>query len=122
MKCVVRDRNILCVLKNANSKLRKVIIKNCDDCVIRTLAEIVHNMIAGNVRMNVQTLKKMKRYKRDMRLLHGYIQKNKSNKGRRKRFVNQVGGFWPLLLQGVLSAALSYGGEKLLEYGTKQHE
>lgn len=123
MKGVIKERYLLCVLKNANAKLRKAILQNCDDCVIQTLSEIVHNVISGNIPIDEKTLNGLKKYKSKLRSIHSNIRKKKLNKDRRKIFVNQVGGFapiLPLLLKGVLSAALSYGGQKLIEYGASK--
>lgn len=121
MKCVQRDRHILYVFRDANSKLRREIIKNCDNCVIQTLSEIIHNCMNKNIPIEGTNLEKLKKYKRNLRSLHSYIKNNKSIRSRRRKFSSQVGGqiggFWPLLLNAVLSSALSYGGDKLLEYG-----
>lgn len=117
MKCVVRDRHLLQVLKQAKSKLHKAIINNCDDRFIQTLSEILHNVLNGNVNLDLPTKKKLKRYKSRLFKLHDHISKHKTVKRRRKAFANQTGGFWPLLLNAVLSGIAAYGGQKLAEYG-----
>lgn len=116
MKSVARDQHILRALQNAKCNLHKAILKNCDDRVIHTLTEIVHNIINGNVDIDPKLFNKLKRYKSRLRKFHQSIKKNTSVKHRRKQFVNQSGGFLPLLLGAVLSGVASYGGEKLAEY------
>lgn len=98
MKSVTRDRHILHVLKGAKCNLSKAILKNCDDRFIQTLSEIVHNILIGNVDIDSTTMRKLKRYKSQLRELHQYIRKNKQVKNRRKKFINQTGGFLPLII------------------------
>lgn len=98
MKSVTRDRHILHVLKGAKCILSKAILKNCDDRFIQTLSEIVHNILIGNVDIDSITMRKLKRYKSQLRELHQYIRKNKQVKNRRKKFINQTGGFLPLII------------------------
>lgn len=117
MKCVERDQHLLRVLKGAKSNLTKAILQNCDDRVIQTLSEILHNTMIGNVTVDPKHLRKMKRYKKELRSVHGFIRKNKLTKSRRRRFVKQVGGFWPALLGSALTSLLTYGAEKLMENG-----
>lgn len=113
MKTVQRDKHILSVLKGANSNLLKAILKNCDDRVIQTISEILHNTLIGNISLEPKHIRKLKRYKSQLRQLHQYIRKNKLTKKRRSKFVNQVGGFWPILLEAALSSLASYGINKL---------
>lgn len=97
----------------------KAILKNCDDKLIQTLSEIVHNVLSGNIDVDTKTVKKLKRYKNQLRKLHLSIQKRKCLKQRRRLLIKQEGGIWPLLLEAALTALTSYGGEKLVEYGAK---
>lgn len=119
MKTVAKVLPTLHVLREANCKLQKAIIKNCDDKVIQSLTEILHNVLIGNVEISSSTLNKLKKYKSQLQKLHRCIRKNKAVYYRRKKFVNQVGGFWPFLIKAVLSSALGYGAQKLAEYGSK---
>lgn len=117
----MKEKSILHVLKKSkNSKFIKAILKNCDDCLIQTLSEIIHNVMNGNVQLDPKLLVKLKRYKNQLRKLHSFIRKNKLAKHRRRKFVNQVGGIWGLLAEGVLSALASLGAEKLLKYGAEK--
>lgn len=120
MKSVMKARPILHALQHAKCKLHRAIINNCDDVVIKALSEIIHNLMQGNIDIDSNTLAKLQRYKRTLRMLHQNIKKNTSSKYRRKQFANQKGGFWPLILGTLLQGALAYGGEKLAQYGTNK--
>lgn len=117
MKTVKKNKHILYVLRDAKSKLRKNIFENCDDCVIQAIAEIIHNCLIGNIPLKKESFKQLEKFKKQLERLHRFIVENKCTKKRRKYFANQRGGFLPLLIEAALSSALSYGGEKLLEYG-----
>lgn len=118
MKLVAKNQHYLHALKHAKSNLQKGILSTCDDSLIQTLAEIVHNVLSGNLELDEQLLKKLKRFKSKLRLIHATLKSTKCPKKRRKLFINQRGGFWPILLEAALSGLASYGGEKLLKYGT----
>lgn len=113
MKCVQKEKFLLHVLRNSKSKLFKAILKNSDDKLIQTLAEIVHNVLSGNVRIDDKLVKKLRKFKIPLRKIHSAIKKKRLVKQRRKIFINQIGGFWPVLLQAALQAL----GGQLLEYG-----
>lgn len=121
MKNVEKVLPTLQVLREANCKFQKSIIKNCDDKVIQSLAAILHNVLIGNVELNSTIFNKLKKYKGQLQKLHHCIKKNKSIGYRRKKFVkNQIGGFWPILINAVLSGVLGYVGQKLAEHGSEQ--
>lgn len=117
MKCVKKNEELLRLLKKySGTKLWKGIIEHCDTSVIQALAEILHNVLIGNVVLDSATLTKLNKYKSQLRKLHACIRKKKVVRERRKQFANQRGGFWPILLQAALSGLASYGGQKLAEY------
>lgn len=118
MKSLVRDQHFLQILKGSKCrKFQKAMIGNCDDKVIHTLSDVVHNILKGNVKMSDTDHRRLKRYKTALRKIHSSIKKNRSAKNRRKVLVNQVGGFWPYLAGLALQGLASYGGEKLIEHG-----
>lgn len=119
MKSVARERHILLVLKKAKNKLFRAILRHCDDKLIQTLAEIIHNVISGNIEIDQKIVRKLKRYKSQLRKLHLSIKKRKCLKQRRRLLIKQDGGIWPLLLEAALAGLTSYGGEKLAEYGSE---
>lgn len=118
MKNVSRDQHILHVLKNNKcKKFQKAILQNCDDKFIQTLAEIVHNVLKGNIRLDAKDLRKLKKYKTQLRKIHASIKKNRATKSRRKLFSNQIGGFWPVLAGLALQSLAGLGVDKLIDYG-----
>lgn len=114
MRCLERDVHFLHVLKNTKCKtFRKLLIQNCDEKVIQTLAEIVHNILHGNIKIDSINSKKLKKYKNHLRKLHSKILKKKLPKQRRRIFSNQDGGFWTPLIAAALQALADYGIKKL---------
>lgn len=119
MKCVVRDQHMLYALKNINCKKRqKLFLKTCDDRVIQTLSEIIHNTLKGNIKLEPHTFTlaftQLKKFKTKLKTIHSQLKKRKGTKQRRRIFINQVGGFWVPLLTAVLSTLGEYGIKKLL--------
>lgn len=119
MKAVLEEKRMLHILKDANCNLFKAIIKNCNDCVIQALSEILHNVLLGNVNIDKKVLKKLKPYKTKLQKTHKKIKNNKSVKYRRRLFSNQTGGFWPILLNTVLPLISSIALEKLKKNGER---
>lgn len=113
MKTVLKEKHILRTLQKSSCKLFKAIVKNCNDNVITVLAEILHNIVSGNCEIDTKTLNKLKRFKDEIKKTHDKIKKNKSINYRRKIFSNQTGGFWPILLETVLSTLAAYTANKL---------
>lgn len=121
MKSVKKNEDLLRVLKKySNTKIWKGIIENCDTSVIQALAEILHNVLVGNLELDSSSFAKLNKYKRQLRKLHSCIRTKKVVRERRKYFANQRGGFWPLLLEAALSGLAAYGGQKLAQYGEEK--
>lgn len=107
---------MLHALKNTKCKKRqKLFLKTCDDRVIQTLSEIIHNTLKGNIKIEPHILQELRKFKSKLRSIHSKLKKNKKIKQRRKIFVNQVGGFWVPLLTAALTALGEYGIKKLLQ-------
>lgn len=118
MKTVQRDQHFLQVLKKCKcEKFQKALFRHCDDNVIQTLSEIVHNVLNGNLKMSDEELAKLKKYKKPLRKINAYIKTHKCLKRRRRIIRSQVGGMWPLLAKLALSGLASLGGEKIINYG-----
>lgn len=118
MKCAEKDLHILRILKKSKcKKVRKGILKQCDDSVIQTLSEIVHNIL-NNDRikdlLDSKTLNQLRKHKTNLRKINSVLIKNKNSGARRKVFINQEGGFWGPLLTTALSALAEYGINKLI--------
>lgn len=104
MKRIKTNRFILCVLRNADSKLQKAILKNARPDVIKAIAEIAYNVLHGNVSICNRTKKQLIKYKKPIRKL-GKPSTKISYK--RRLLVNQTGGWIAPLISSVLGAVLS---------------
>lgn len=106
---------MLYVLIAANPKLRKAILANCDDDVIRMIDEILHNLLKGNVPLSEEQLKKLSKHKNCLRSIQKKC-KGKCLKSKRRIFVNQSGKN-PLI--GALAVAGRFLLPLLLEKGSE---
>ena len=86
------------LLKEASSKVRKKILKNCDNNLLCCLCECAKNLLKGNVPLTEAQKKKLHRYKKKLR----YLVSKKTRKAAKKRLI-QTGGFIGALLTPVLS-------------------
>lgn len=98
----MENKHILFILKNANPKLRKSILKNCSLSAIKSIQEIAHNVLNGNHKVSPPCYNALKRYKRELR---NFTCSNSSQCAKRK-IVVQRGGFVPLLISSVLSGII----------------
>lgn len=98
---------MLYVLKTNNAKLRKAILQNGNDDLIKTIIEIIFNTLNGNTKLKTKDQNLLKKYKKELRLISS---SNGSVKSKRKVLV-QKGGFLPVLLASLLGGFIG----KLLE-------
>ena len=77
-----------------NTKLRKAILEHADADLISALCECAHNILRGTVRLTPREKVRLRKYKNKMRLL---VNKRLSV-SRRRREIQQSGGFLPALL------------------------
>lgn len=124
MKHLEKHRYMFEVLKNASPKLRKAILQNSDDELICVLAEIIVNLMEGNVKLSPQQKQKMKPYKFLFRTIRKQCNRHHPNKKMLRRKVVQTGGILPffipllapLIAKAVLAGAVSTG----VGYATKK--
>lgn len=88
---------LLKFIASSKPKIRKAIIDEGGPNVIRLLCECSHNLINGNCNLSSAQFKKVKRYKKQLRLLA-----DKKVSVKRKRKELQKGGFVGALLGAVL--------------------
>jgi len=93
---------MLLTLSKSPVKLRKAILANCSDEIIKTLAEVSANTLYGNIAVSEKDKKILKRYKKCLRDL---ADRKKCVKSKRKILV-QKGGFLPVLLGTLLSSVV----------------
>lgn len=124
MKCLEEDLHILHVLKNTKcKKIRRAILRNCSDSVIKILSDIVHNILVNKEikpLIGAKTLKELNEKKEWLREINSVLSETKSKAKRRKLFVNQKGGIWAPLLTAALGALFDYGINKLSEKNPRE--
>lgn len=98
---------MLYVLRKADKKLRKAIIENSDNDVIKTIIEIVYNTLKGNTIIKPSIKSNLKKYKNELRR----ISCPKRSLSSKRKVLIQKGGFLPILLSSLLSGIIG----KLLE-------
>ena len=98
-------RQVLClqILKRThNAKLRKAILEYADAELISALCECAHNILRGTVRLTPQEKVHLRRYMTDR---HSIVNK-KTAVARKRRILQQKGGFLPALLAPLASSVL----------------
>lgn len=93
------NKHLLYVLKRASSKLRKAIISNSDDDLVKSLIEIVLNTLQGNHRLTQKQLNLLKKYKNVLRKISCSKRTIKST----RKVLIQNGGFLPILISSLLA-------------------
>ena len=90
-------RQVLCLQllnRTHNAKLRKAIIEYADAELISALCECAHNILRGTLRLTPREKVRLRRYTSDLRT----IANRKTAVTRRRRILQQKGGFLPALL------------------------
>lgn len=104
MTCRLKKHlDLLKVLYNATPKLRKAILIAVDADVIKCLADCSHNILAGSVKLSPKQTARLKRLKRQVRLLAS----RKVPIAKKRRVLVQTGGLPLALLAPVISIAAS---------------
>lgn len=127
MKALESHRYMFEVLKKADPKLRKAILQNSDESLVCVLAEIIFNIMGGQVPLSKQQKQKLKPYKKLFRKIVNQCSRPQPNKKLLKRQVVQSGGALPFLiplilpliakaaLAGAVSTGVGVGVKKLLD-------
>lgn len=101
-KNIERNSDILRVLANGSPKLRTAIVKNCSDDCIKTLCEICHNILRGN--LPLKSTKHLYKHRHVLRRIDGCCIKKKHlsgysvNTGKARKIFTQNGGFLAALI------------------------
>jgi hypothetical protein len=116
MKHLEKHSHLFEVLKNASPPLRKVILEKADDGVICALAEIIVNLMQGNIRISSQQKRKLMHHKALLRAIVNQCSHKHPNKTKLRKKIIQTGGFLPFLLplipliaKAALAGAVSTG-------------
>ncbi len=91
---------LLKLLYNASSKQWSVILQSASDQLILTLCEIALNVLRGTIPLNNAQFRRLKKRKEEIK----YAASKKINVERKKRMINQRGGF----LLPLLSVAIPF--------------
>jgi hypothetical protein len=96
--------NVLRVLAEPEPRIRKAILKSCNNDLIKVLSDCAHNIARGNVKLTPKQRTQLRPHIRNVRSLS-----NKAVKLGTKRniLVNQSGGLPIALLAPVLAVVLS---------------
>lgn len=100
---IAKQANNLVELSKAKPKLRQKLLQSAKPETIRAIAECVHNVCNGNVRISPKTKNRLKRHKACWRRL---VDKKVSLKKKRK-ILMQKGGFLPSFLIPVIGSIAS---------------
>ena len=91
-------RQVLCLQMlnmTKNTKLRKAILEHADADLISALCECAHNILRGTVRLTLREKVRLRKYKDNLQL----IANKRLSISRRRREIQQSGGFLPALLR-----------------------
>lgn len=94
---------MLYVLQKANPKLLKEIVRYADPDTIKTICEIAYNVLRGNINLRRCVLKKLNRYKKELRCL---TCPKRSLSSKRNIIVQRGAGFVPVLIGTILSGLI----------------
>lgn len=100
---IKRNEHMLYVLKAAKPKLRKAILANVDDDVIKSINEIAYNTLHNNNPINSKAKTFLKRYKKPLRCLACH---KKSIAAKKKILIQQGNGFLPILIGTILNGVI----------------
>lgn len=96
----VRNLSALKTFKKLSNESRKKFLKRCNPDFVNCLSEVCHNLLRGNIKVTPAQLKKLTRYKKTLRTLAS----KRTSLKKRKRLLNQKGGFLGALIAPALSA------------------
>lgn len=100
-KCVLKHIHLLDALARAKPLERKALLERSNYGVIKSIAECIENVLNGNVELDKNRVKKLKRYKNQLRKIHKSGGKWTSKK---KVIVQSGGAFLPALLLPIIGA------------------
>lgn len=103
-KCVMKQIHLLDSLVKARPAVRKELLKKADFELIKAIVECIENVLNGNVELGERQLKKLKKYKNQLRKIYTTGKKWTSKK---KVIVQTGGAFLPALLIPIITAIAS---------------
>jgi hypothetical protein len=97
-----RNLHYLQILSKAKKPQRIALINTANKDLILCLCDCALNFLNGNIPFTEKEIKKLVRYKNQIRYL---ARKDKKDLKKKKEVIVQAGGFLPLLLTPILSLA-----------------
>lgn len=97
-----KNRHFLHALLGAKSSMRKAILQNAEPDLIKTVAEIVLNLLHGNIKLSKNHRSGLIKYKSCLRK----IGRSDGNLAQKRKVLVQSGGFLPILLSSLLATAV----------------
>ena len=131
MKNIINQKHFIHTLKDSNSAVRKVLLKNATSEQRKAIMEIIVNILNGNVPLTSKQKNALSKHKNKLRNLCASCYKNKVI-NKRKIPVEQVGGALPFLIApilallgkaaaaGAVSAGASFVTEKVIDSATSK--
>lgn len=104
MKRLMANRHLLYTLKDSNGLLQKQIIRHSKPELVKSICEICVNTLNGNLKLSKMKMKKLKRYKKEIRIMA----QPKVSLLRKKKVLVQTGGFLPLLIGALISSVVGH--------------
>lgn len=103
-KCVINHIHLLDALARATPSERRTILQKSNFGVIKSIVECVENVLNGNVKLDKCSLKKLNRYKSQLRKI---CASGKKWTLKKKVIIQTGGAFLPHLLLPVISGLVS---------------
>lgn len=97
MSHVLKNKNFLQLLTKSNKKIQKSMIKNASKEQIKSICEIILNLLSGNIKLDQEDLSKLYKKRNSLREL---IKKQSIKK---KKYLIQKGGFIQFLIPALIS-------------------
>lgn len=98
MSRILKNKDFLQLLCTGNKKLKKTLIQNGTPDQIKSICEIILNLLRGNIKLTDEELDKLKKKKKILRQLS---KKNQSSK--KRKILIQKGGFLQFLIPALIS-------------------
>ena len=107
IKRLAKHHNCLKFLAKSNPNLRKSVIYGANNDLVYCICECIQNVLKANVPIPYKTIKELKPYRNTLEKI---INKRTSVQ-KKKKLLNQNGGFLPILLAPLLGIVGSLVGD-----------
>lgn len=97
MSRIFKNKNFLQLLCSSNKKQKKVLIENASSDQIKSICEIIINLLRGNIKLDEHDLEKLRKKKKSFREIV------KKGSIKRRKYLIQKGGFIQYLIPALVS-------------------